>query len=123
MKLRCTQAATALAALSVPARGALAQGCVQCRTSAATGAADAAGTFDLAILVLLIPTLSIFVGVLIWAFRYRNRSLSDQECLRGQPADTHTTFNPAAPAAGTSDPPPFDEAAFLRSLRPPPNRP
>lgn len=44
-----------------------------CRSSAAAGGADAAKAFDLAILVLLIPTLSIFVGILVFAFLRRNR--------------------------------------------------
>ena len=33
-----------------------------------------AKTFDLAILILLIPTLAIFTEILHWAFRYRNRN-------------------------------------------------
>ncbi len=44
-----------------------------CRNSAAAGGADAAKTFDLAILVLLIPTLSIFIAILVFAFLRRNR--------------------------------------------------
>lgn len=48
-----------------------------CRTSAAAGGADAAKTFDLAILVLLIPTISIFVGILVFAFRRRNRQAEE----------------------------------------------
>ena len=48
------------------------QGCVMCRTSAAAGGDEAMKAFDLAVLVLLIPTLSIFIGILVFAFRYRN---------------------------------------------------
>jgi len=48
-----------------------AQGCVACRTSAAAGGAEAARALDHGILVLLIPTISIFVGILAFAFRYR----------------------------------------------------
>ena len=55
-----------------------AQGCVICKTTAAAGGEGAAKAMNLAILVLLIPTLSIFVGILLWAFRYRNRSLDEQ---------------------------------------------
>jgi hypothetical protein len=55
------------------APSAWAQGCAMCRNSAAAGGADAAATFDLAILVLLIPTISIFVGILVFAFLRRNR--------------------------------------------------
>ena len=63
------------AALATPS--AWAQGCIMCRTSAAAGGADAAKTFDLAILVLLIPTISIFVGILVFAFRRRNRQAEE----------------------------------------------
>jgi len=48
-----------------------------CRSSAAAGGADAAKTFDLAILVLLIPTISIFVGILVFAFLRRNRQADE----------------------------------------------
>lgn len=48
-----------------------------CRNSAAAGGADAARTFDLAILVLLIPTLSIFIGILVFAFLRRNRQAQE----------------------------------------------
>ena len=60
-------AATLLAA----APGVFAQGCVACRTSAAAGGAEAARALDHGILILLVPTLSIFVGILFFAFRYR----------------------------------------------------
>jgi hypothetical protein len=63
------------AALAAPS--AWAQGCVMCRNSAAAGGADAAKTFDLAILVLLIPTVSIFVGILVFAFLRRNRQADE----------------------------------------------
>ena len=63
------------AALSAPS--AWAQGCVMCRNSAAAGGADAAKTFDLAILVLLIPTISIFVGILVFAFLRRNHQAQE----------------------------------------------
>ena len=33
-----------------------------------------AKTFDLAILILLIATRAIFIEILLWAFRYRNRN-------------------------------------------------
>jgi hypothetical protein len=66
-------AATSLVAAPV----AHAQGCIMCRNSAAAGGADAARTFDLAILVLLIPTISIFVGILVFAFRRRNHQAEE----------------------------------------------
>jgi hypothetical protein len=59
------------AALLAAAPEAFAQGCVACRTSAAAGGAEAARALDHGILVLLIPTISIFVGILAFAFRYR----------------------------------------------------
>lgn len=67
----------ALAVLAVGLAGApaaFAQGCVTCRTSAASGGAEAARALDHGIVVLLVPTILIFVGVLLYAFRYRNRS-------------------------------------------------
>jgi len=62
----------AVALLGV-APAAFAQGCAMCRTSAA--AADQTGkeALNLGVLVLLIPTASIFGGVLFWAFRKRDR--------------------------------------------------
>ena len=59
------------ATLLASAPGVFAQGCVACRTSAAAGGAEAARALDHGILILLIPTLSIFVGILFFAFRYR----------------------------------------------------
>lgn len=55
------------------APAAFAQGCAMCRTAA--GAADDQGqrALNLAILVLLIPTTSIFGGIIFWAFRKRDR--------------------------------------------------
>ena len=60
------------------APAAFAQGCVLCRTSAAGLSDEGQKALDLAILVLLVPTLSIFVGVLLFALRYRNRSRLDE---------------------------------------------
>lgn len=57
---------------------AFAQGCALCRTAAEATGERGAKTLNLAILVLLIPTVSIFGGVLFCAFRYRNRSFLDQ---------------------------------------------
>ena len=50
-----------------------------CRTSAAAGGDEAMKAFDLAVLVLLIPTLLIFIGILAFAFRYRNHPRADTE--------------------------------------------
>ena len=61
------------------APAAYAQGCVMCRLNAA--AADEAGrkALDLAILILLIPTVSIFLAVFYWAFRRCDRTWSEPE--------------------------------------------
>lgn len=61
-----------LAAALLAAAPGYSQGCVMCRTSAAAGGEEAMKAFDLAVLVLLIPTLSIFIGIIVFAFRYRN---------------------------------------------------
>jgi hypothetical protein len=87
-----------LASLAPPA---YAQGCVMCRSTAA--AADEAGrkTLDLAIFILLIPTVSIFVAVFIWAFRRRNQSWLEPE-------------NNSPPDPLPSD---LDDAALWRAYR------
>ncbi|OFV81462.1 MAG: hypothetical protein A3D93_03675 [Acidobacteria bacterium RIFCSPHIGHO2_12_FULL_67_30] len=71
MTLRRAIFVLAAAALLAVAPEVFAQGCVACRTSAAAGGAEAARALDHGILVLLIPTISIFVGILAFAFRYR----------------------------------------------------
>ena len=57
---------------------AFAQGCSQCGITARQGVQNPQA-MNLAILVLLIPTLAIFVGILIWAFRRRRLSPSSPE--------------------------------------------
>ena len=49
-----------------------AQGCALCYTTAAAAGPAAARSLDLAILVLLVPTLILFVAVLVFAFRRAN---------------------------------------------------
>ncbi|HXE74490.1 MAG TPA: hypothetical protein VNN18_02490 [Candidatus Xenobia bacterium] len=66
-----------LAAALLSAAPGYSQGCVMCRTSAAAGGDEAMKAFDLAVLVLLIPTLLIFIGILVFAFRYRNHPRVD----------------------------------------------
>lgn len=61
------------------APAAYAQGCVLCRSAAAAANEDGQKALDLAILVLLLPTVSIFLAVFYWAFRRRNRSGSETE--------------------------------------------
>ncbi len=48
---------------------ALAQGCAMCYTTAAAAGKAAARSLDLGILVLLVPTLVMFVAVLVLAIR------------------------------------------------------
>ncbi len=67
------------AAFSAPT--AYAQGCVMCRTSAAAGGEEAMKAFDLAVLVLLVPTVLLFVGILAFAFRYRNHPPGESQEL------------------------------------------
>ena len=64
-----------VAAALVPLCGTpvLAQGCALCKTAAEAAGGDTGQTLNLAIVVLLIPTLSIFAGILLWAFRGPNR--------------------------------------------------
>ena len=66
-----------VALASAPA--AWAQGCVMCRTSAAAGGDQAMKAFDLAVLVLLVPTILLFVAILAFAFRYRNHPAADTQ--------------------------------------------
>lgn len=60
----------------VPA--AFAQGCALCRTMAEAQGTEGAKALNLAILILLVPTVLIFVGILLWAFRFRNQSWAEQ---------------------------------------------
>ena len=61
------------------APGLAAQGCAMCRAAAAGTDETGRKSFDLAILFLLLPATSLFVGVLLWAFRNRNRTWSPPE--------------------------------------------
>jgi len=59
--------------LSVAAPAAYAQ-CAMCRTSAEAMDEQKQQALDLAILILLVPTTSIFGGVIFWALRNRNQT-------------------------------------------------
>lgn len=72
--MRAVTAALVLLALLACVPAAFAQGCALCRTSAAATGEEGGQALNLAILVLLLPTVTIFAGVLFFAFRYRNRS-------------------------------------------------
>jgi hypothetical protein len=56
----------ALSLLAAPA--AFAQGCTMCRTGA-EASADGGKSLNLAIIVLLVPTLSLFVGIVVFGLR------------------------------------------------------
>ncbi len=60
--------AVLLGALALAPR-AFAQGCVLCYTSAEAAGSSAARSLDIGILVLLVPTLLLFIGVLVFAVR------------------------------------------------------
>lgn len=100
--VRIATALLVLLLLATAAPAAFAQGCALCRTSAAGLGEEGQKALDLAILVLLVPTLSIFVGVLLFALRYRNRSLSDQ----------NQTDNAALPLV-----PPVTDSSLFRPAR------
>ncbi|MGH9862922.1 MAG: hypothetical protein ACRD35_05800 [Candidatus Acidiferrales bacterium] len=90
----------ALTLLSL-APGLAAQGCAMCRAAAAGTDETGRKSFDLAILFLLLPAGSMFIGVLLWAFRNRNR-----------------TWSPPEPENRDAVPllPEIDEASFWRSF-------
>ncbi|MFQ5663489.1 MAG: hypothetical protein ACE5HL_06635 [Terriglobia bacterium] len=71
---------------------AFAQGCALCRTAAEAAGPEAGKALNRGILVLLIPTLSIFLGVLFFAFRYRYHSGADEA---GE--DTRVSFRDSSP--------------------------
>ncbi|MEE9235331.1 MAG: hypothetical protein V3U28_07840 [Candidatus Acidoferrales bacterium] len=71
MKLRLALAVLIAAAWLAAPPEVFAQGCSMCRNTAAAGGEQAARAFNLGILVLLVPTISIFVGILVFAVRYR----------------------------------------------------
>ena len=65
------------AAMLAAAPGALAQGCAMCYADAAAQSPRAKHMLDLAILTLLIPSVCMFAGVLIAAFRRRERDTAE----------------------------------------------
>ena len=79
MKARLAATALIAVALFVLVPPAFAQGCAMCRTEAEATGPQGANSLNLAIFVLLIPTVTIFVGVVLWAFRFRNRSFFEEE--------------------------------------------
>lgn len=68
-RLASTFIALGVLAVVPPARG---QGCAMCYSAASAAGKAAARALDSGILVLLIPTLVMFVGVLVFAVRRAN---------------------------------------------------
>lgn len=72
---------------SIPAAGLLLAAapawgqCVMCQTAASAQQAQAAKAMNFAILILLLPAVTLFCGVIVFAFRCRNeaKSLEDPE--------------------------------------------
>jgi len=61
----------------------LAQGCAMCYADAAAQSPRARHQLDLAILTLLVPSVFMFAGVLIAAFRRRERDAAETKQLEG----------------------------------------
>jgi len=61
-----------LAASFAAAPAAFAQGCAMCYTTAAAQSPKAQAALNHGILVLLIPPLSMFIGILVFLYRRRN---------------------------------------------------
>ncbi|HSC77532.1 MAG TPA: hypothetical protein VLB32_03115 [Candidatus Acidoferrales bacterium] len=59
---------------------------MMCRTSAAAGGDEAMKAFDLAVLVLLLPTILLFCAIVAFAFRYRNHPRADRKATPAWPA-------------------------------------
>lgn len=68
----CILAAVTLATAFVNAPELLAQGCAMCKTVAAAQSRQAAASWNLGILWLLIPPVAIMSSLLLFAFRFRN---------------------------------------------------
>lgn len=90
---RILVAATVVALLLGAVPAAWAQGCVMCKTSAAAIGEESAKTLDLGIFILLIPAVTIFLGIFFWMIRYRNQ-VSYEEERETTPADV--VASPAA---------------------------
>jgi hypothetical protein len=71
-------ASASIALLVAPQSQALAQ-CAMCRTAAAAQGAQAAGTLNVAILILLFPALALFSAVFLLAFRCPEAPAPDKE--------------------------------------------
>ena len=61
--------------------------CAMCRASAEAMDEQQQQALDLAILILLVPTTSIFGGVIFWALRNRNRTRQELGGSKGNGAE------------------------------------
>ena len=93
MRKFVTSLAALLGAIVAFAPAALAQGCVMCYTSASAAGRRGERALDAAILVLLIPVLLLFVGILIFAFR-RGRASSARARATLPALDVKSTSQP-----------------------------
>ncbi|HKO05740.1 MAG TPA: hypothetical protein VJW51_13375 [Candidatus Acidoferrales bacterium] len=104
-----TRFAAVTAALLAGAPRVLAQGCAMCYTEAAAQSPRAARQLDLAILTLLVPSVLMFGGVLVAAFRRRERDLAAEEqpllCDRNPPQmsipERRARFSPGVSASNS----------------------
>src|SRR5712692_8119438 len=88
---------------------ALAQGCALCYNSAASQSPEAAKQLNYAILTLLIPTLSLFCGVLCLAFRRRDADSEEETSCTlplDEPAIPESRGTPSVPTSRISLLPP-----------------
>jgi integral membrane sensor domain MASE1 len=79
MRKWVTRIGAVVAAGLITAPRVLAQGCAMCYADAAAQSPRAKHMLDLAILTLLVPSVLLFAGVLIAAFRRRERDLAGNE--------------------------------------------
>jgi hypothetical protein len=77
--MRVAAALLILGLLLSAAPAVYAQGCAMCRASAQAAGPDGAKVMGQAILVLLVPTVSIFVGVVLYGLVFRRRSRLDEQ--------------------------------------------
>jgi len=83
MRKRLIRIGIVAAAMLAAAPRVLAQGCAMCYADAAAQTPRARHQLDLAILTLLVPSVFMFAGVLIAAFRRRERDAAETKQLEG----------------------------------------
>ena len=91
------------AAMLAAAPGLLAQGCAMCYADAAAQSPRARHQLDLAILTLLVPSVLMFAGVLVAAFRRREDDAREADRLEGRATPAPKTSIPAKRRTLASD--------------------